>query len=76
MCGIPEIRVSDEAPSLHYRPPLHLERAYAPFRPTCGMFSSTDASADMILSLGPFPEIRESRIARVADTIREFSRER
>ena len=64
------------ATGLHYPVPLHLQRAYAHLGHARGMLPTTEACADTILSLPMFPEITESQIARVAETIRGFYRGR
>jgi dTDP-4-amino-4,6-dideoxygalactose transaminase len=64
------------ATGLHYPLPLHLQPAYAHLGLSRGMLPATEACADTILSLPMFPEITESQIARVAETIREFYRGR
>jgi dTDP-4-amino-4,6-dideoxygalactose transaminase len=60
------------ATGMHYPVPLHLQRAYAYLGLSRGTLPATEACADTILSLPMFPEITESQVARVADTIREF----
>jgi dTDP-4-amino-4,6-dideoxygalactose transaminase len=58
--------------SLHYPLPLHLQKAYAGMKLGKGSFPVTERTADTLLSLPMFAELRADQVARVAEAIREF----
>ena len=57
---------------LHYPLPLHLQKAYASMRLGVGSFPVTERTAETLLSLPMFAEIRLDQVERVCDAIREF----
>jgi dTDP-4-amino-4,6-dideoxygalactose transaminase len=59
---------------LHYPLPLHLQNAYRHLGLGRGAFPVTERSADRILSLPMYPELTQSQVGQVADTIRAFYR--
>jgi len=59
---------------LHYPMPLHLQKAYAHLGFGRGSFPHTERTSDRLLSLPMFPELTESDVGRVADSVRSFYR--
>ena len=59
---------------LHYPLPLHLQKAYAHLGFGRGSFPHTERTSDRLLSLPMFPELTESDVGRVADSVRSFYR--
>lgn len=57
---------------LHYPLPLHLQKAYEGLRLGKGSFPIAERTADTLLSLPMFAEIRPEQVCRVVDAIREF----
>ncbi len=57
---------------IHYPIPIHLERAFRELGYPRGAFPLTEQVAREILSLPCFPEITETEIAEVSDTVRSF----
>ena len=57
---------------LHYPLPLHLQKAYAGMKLGKGSFPITERTAETLLSLPMFAELRADQVARVAEAIREF----
>lgn len=57
---------------IHYPIPIHLQEAYKEFGFKKGDFPVSEKLADSILSLPMFPEITDSEIEYVYDTIRKF----
>jgi dTDP-4-amino-4,6-dideoxygalactose transaminase len=57
---------------LHYPVPLHLQKAYAGLKLGKGSFPVTEQTAETLLSLPMFAELRAEQVTRVADAIREF----
>jgi dTDP-4-amino-4,6-dideoxygalactose transaminase len=55
---------------LHYPVPVHLQPAYAGLGHEPGSFPNAERSAATLLSLPMFPELTESQIDRVCDTLR------
>ena len=60
------------ATGLHYPLPLHLQKAYAGMKLGKGSFPITERTAETLLSLPMFAELRADQVARVAEAIREF----
>jgi dTDP-4-amino-4,6-dideoxygalactose transaminase len=59
---------------LHYPLPLHLQEAYRGLGFGAGNFPVTEQAAESLLSLPMFPELAQSQIERIADSIRRFYR--
>lgn len=57
---------------IHYPLPLHLQPAFDHLGYHAGDFPVTERLADTILSLPLFPELTETDVARVAETVRAF----
>jgi len=55
---------------VHYPVPIHLQKAYAGLGLRQGAFPCAEAAARSILSLPMFPEITQSQVAYVADSLR------
>jgi dTDP-4-amino-4,6-dideoxygalactose transaminase len=55
---------------VHYPVPIHLQKAYADLGLRPGAFPCAEAAARSILSLPMFPEITQSQVAYVADSLR------
>jgi len=60
------------ATGLHYPLPLHLQKAYAGMKLGIGSFPVTERTAETLLSLPIFAELRADQVTRVAEAIREF----
>jgi dTDP-4-amino-4,6-dideoxygalactose transaminase len=57
---------------IHYPLPLHLQPAYKHLGYGIGDFPIAEAAAKEILSLPMYPELTESDVDRVCDSVREF----
>ena len=57
---------------IHYPIPLHLQPAFRDLGYTRGAFPVAERLADTVLSLPLFPEMTESEVLLVADTVRSF----
>jgi dTDP-4-amino-4,6-dideoxygalactose transaminase len=57
---------------LHYPLPLHLQKAYAAMKLGKGTFPVAERTAETLLSLPIFAELRADQVACVAETIRDF----
>jgi dTDP-4-amino-4,6-dideoxygalactose transaminase len=60
---------------IHYPLPIHLQQAFRHLGYARGSFPVTEAMADQLLSLPMFPELEESQIHAVVDTLAEFAEE-
>jgi dTDP-4-amino-4,6-dideoxygalactose transaminase len=60
------------ATGLHYPLPLHLQKAYARLKLRKGSFPVTEQTAETLLSLPMFAELRTDQVTSVAEAIREF----
>ncbi len=58
---------------IHYPIPIHLQPAYKALGYKAGDFPVTERYARQIISLPMFPELTSASIARVVDTIKEFT---
>jgi len=60
------------ATGLHYPTPLHLQKAYAHLGYKKGDFPKAEKFADEILSLPMYPELTETQIYCVVETMKDF----
>ena len=60
------------ATGIHYPIPIHLQQAYKDLGYKKGDFPVTEKYAKEILSLPMFPELKESEIKYIVDSIRDF----
>jgi dTDP-4-amino-4,6-dideoxygalactose transaminase len=58
---------------IHYPIPIHLQPAYSFLNHKTGDFPEAERQANCVLSLPMFPELTESQIMHVAETIRSFT---
>jgi dTDP-4-amino-4,6-dideoxygalactose transaminase len=58
---------------IHYPVPVHLQPAYQSLGHRAGDFPEAERQAARVLSLPMFPELSESQIARVAESVRAFA---
>jgi dTDP-4-amino-4,6-dideoxygalactose transaminase len=56
---------------VHYPVPIHLQGAYADLGLGSGAFPASERSAQTVLSLPIFPEITQSQVCYVSDTLRQ-----
>ena len=56
---------------IHYPVPIHLQPAYASLNYKAGDFPETERQASRVLSLPMFPELTESQIMHIVETIQE-----
>ena len=59
---------------IHYPVPVHLQPAYRGRLGDVGSLPETERAAREVLSLPMFPELTETEVHQVADTLREFFR--
>jgi len=59
---------------IHYPVPIHLQPAYRGRLGDAGSLPETERAAREVLSLPMFPELTETEVHQVADTLREFFR--
>lgn len=62
------------AAGIHYPIPIHLQRAYSALGYRAGNFPVAERLAKEILSLPLYPEMTESDVCRVAETVADFFR--
>jgi dTDP-4-amino-4,6-dideoxygalactose transaminase len=55
---------------VHYPVPIHLQKAYADLGAGAGAFPAAEAAALTILSLPMFPEITQTQVEYIADSLR------
>ena len=58
---------------IHYPVPVHLQPAYAALGHKAGDFPESERQARSVLSLPMFAELSDEQIARVAETIKQFT---
>lgn len=57
---------------IHYPIPLHLQKAYAPLKYSCGDFPVCESAAEQVLSLPMFPQLTAAQQVRVVEEITRF----
>ena len=67
------LRERDIGSLVHYPVPVHLQPAYRDLGRGAGAFPVAEAAAQEVLSLPLYPELREEKVAEVADAVIAFT---
>jgi len=60
------------AAGIHYPIPLHRQPAYAPLGYASTSLPETERAAREVLSLPMYPELTETQLQHIADSVRSF----